>query len=267
MVRVLKILAPISLISLLALAGCADSNGAAQTSGGSGALERATGQLRGAGCGQQGRSGAPFPVELRAIGTGQAFKTVSVESQVAGIVKEVHYRQGQFDSPGRPADHAGQEPFSRGPGAGRSGTRQGQSASPTQPGGTAALQRTRQARNHFQAAVRAISGHLNAPCKPPCRPMKQPSRRQKYNLPTAPFTLPSVVWPELSSSIREPRSRRMMLPVLVVINQVSPIYVDFAVPQQYLGSIKRFMARSHLKVAGHAARRFGCRKRCSDLRQ
>src|SRR6185437_1474644 len=38
------------------------------------------------------------------------------------------------------------------------------------------------------------------------------------------------------------------LPVLVVINQVSPIYVDFAVPQQYLGSIKRFMARSHLEV-------------------
>ena len=35
-------------------------------------------------------------MELRAIGTGQAFKTVSVESQVAGIVKEVHYRQGQL---------------------------------------------------------------------------------------------------------------------------------------------------------------------------
>jgi multidrug efflux system membrane fusion protein len=33
-----------------------------------------------------------------------------------------------------------------------------------------------------------------------------------------------------------------------VINQVSPIYVDFAVPQQYLGSIKRFMARSRLEV-------------------
>jgi len=33
-----------------------------------------------------------------------------------------------------------------------------------------------------------------------------------------------------------------------VINQVSPIYVDFAVPQQYLGSIKSFMARSSLVV-------------------
>ena len=36
--------------------------------------------------------------------------------------------------------------------------------------------------------------------------------------------------------------------MLVVINQVSPIYVNFSVPQQYLESIKRFMARSRLPV-------------------
>jgi multidrug efflux pump subunit AcrA (membrane-fusion protein) len=92
---VLKMLAPISLISVLALAGCADSNGAAQTSrGGSGALERATDNSAvPVVVSKAGRSS--FPVELRAIGTGQAFKTVSVQSQVAGIVKEVHYRQGQ----------------------------------------------------------------------------------------------------------------------------------------------------------------------------
>jgi len=94
MARVLKILAPLSLIFLLALAGCTDSNGAAQTSGGSGALERAKDNSAvPVVVSNAGRSS--FPVELRAIGTGQAFKTVSVESQIAGIVKEVHYRQGQ----------------------------------------------------------------------------------------------------------------------------------------------------------------------------
>ena len=41
-----------------------------------------------------------MPVELRAIGTGEAFKTVSVESQLAGIVKTVHYQQGQYVKPG-----------------------------------------------------------------------------------------------------------------------------------------------------------------------
>ncbi len=38
------------------------------------------------------------------------------------------------------------------------------------------------------------------------------------------------------------------VPVLVVINQVSPIYVNFSVPQQYLESIKKLMARSRLPV-------------------
>src|SRR5689334_8118607 len=107
MVSVFKIVAP---ISLLALAGCTDSNGAAQTSGGSGALQRAA-----------NKSAVPvvvskaerssFPVELRAIGTGQAFKTVSVESQVAGIVKEVHYRQGQLVHQGDLLITLDKEPF------------------------------------------------------------------------------------------------------------------------------------------------------------
>jgi multidrug efflux system membrane fusion protein len=35
-------------------------------------------------------------------------------------------------------------------------------------------------------------------------------------------------------------------PVLVVINQVSPLYVTFSVPQQYLSQIKGAMARSRL---------------------
>src|SRR5690348_15840914 len=90
-----KFQSAIALISLLALAGCTESNGTAQTSSASGAIERA-----------KDNTAVPvvitkverssFPVELHAIGTSQAFKTVSVESQVAGIVKEVHYRQGQL---------------------------------------------------------------------------------------------------------------------------------------------------------------------------
>ena len=110
MARVLKILAPISLISLLALAGCADSNGAAQISGGSGAIERAKNTSAvPVVVSKAGRSS--FPVELRGIGTGQAFKTVSVESQVAGIVKEVHYRQGQLIHQGDPLITLDKSPF------------------------------------------------------------------------------------------------------------------------------------------------------------
>ena len=51
------------------------------------------------------------PIELTAIGTGRAFQTVSVESQVAGIVNEVHYRQGQFVRKGDLLDNLDLDPF------------------------------------------------------------------------------------------------------------------------------------------------------------
>jgi multidrug efflux system membrane fusion protein len=39
------------------------------------------------------------------------------------------------------------------------------------------------------------------------------------------------------------------LPVLVVIDQVTPLYIDFAVPEQYLSQIKKFLAAGKLPVS------------------
>jgi multidrug efflux system membrane fusion protein len=38
------------------------------------------------------------------------------------------------------------------------------------------------------------------------------------------------------------------VPVLIVINQISPIFVDFAVPEQYFAPIEKFMAKGSLQV-------------------
>jgi multidrug efflux system membrane fusion protein len=38
------------------------------------------------------------------------------------------------------------------------------------------------------------------------------------------------------------------VPVLIVINQISPIYLDFSVPEQYLADIKKYMALGALHV-------------------
>src|SRR5581483_6013547 len=95
MSRAAKVLALLSLLSALVLAGCAGSNASTQASTTSGAVAR-----------PQDTAAVPvmvtkverstIPVEIHAIGTGQPFQTVSIESQVAGIVQEVHYQQGQF---------------------------------------------------------------------------------------------------------------------------------------------------------------------------
>jgi multidrug efflux system membrane fusion protein len=38
------------------------------------------------------------------------------------------------------------------------------------------------------------------------------------------------------------------VPVLIVINQISPIFVDFAVPEQYFAPIEKFMGKGSLRV-------------------
>src|SRR5574337_370682 len=93
--RVCKVFALIPLLFVVLLGGCTSSDAPAQGSTASGEVARpqdtAAVPVMVA---QAGRT--TIPIQLTAIGTGQAFQTVSVESQVAGIVKEVHYQQGQF---------------------------------------------------------------------------------------------------------------------------------------------------------------------------
>jgi len=38
------------------------------------------------------------------------------------------------------------------------------------------------------------------------------------------------------------------VPVLIVINQVTPIYIDFSIPEQYLGLVDTFMKKGRLAV-------------------
>ena len=246
MVRVLKILAPISLISLLALAGCTDSNGAAQTSGGSGALERAT-----------DNSAVPvvvskverssFPVELRAIGTGQAFKTVSVESQVAGIVKEVHYRQGQLIHQGDLLITLDKSPFLAALAQAEAALARDKAQAQLSQ---AELQRYSEldkqgiiSKQQYEQSL-ATSTAMQATVQADEAAIQTAKIQLSYCSIYAPISGVAgaqLVYPGATVKAND-------LPVLVVINQVSPIYVDFAVPQQYLGSIKSFMARSRLGV-------------------
>jgi multidrug efflux system membrane fusion protein len=246
MVSVLKILAPISLISVLALVGCTDSNGAAQTPGGSGALERAT-----------DNSAVPvviskverssFPVELRAIGTGQAFKTVSVQSQVAGIVKEVHYRQGQSIRQGDLLVTLDNSPFLAALAQAEAALARDKAQAQLSQ---AELQRYSEldkqgiiSKQQYDQSL-ATSAGMKATVQADEAAIQTAKIQLSYCSVYAPISGVAgaqLIYPGATVKAND-------VPVLVVINQVSPIYVDFAVPQQYLGSIKSFMARSHLGV-------------------
>jgi membrane fusion protein, multidrug efflux system len=243
MVSVFKIVAP---ISLLALAGCTDSNGAAQTSGGSGALQRAA-----------DKSAVPvviskvqrssFPVELRAIGTGQAFKTVSVESQVAGIVKEVHYRQGQLIRQGDLLITLDNGPLVAALAQAQAALARDKAQSQLSQ---AELRRFSEldkqgiiSKEQYEQSV-ATSTAMQATVQADEAAIQTAKIQLSYCSIYAPISGVAgaqLVYPGATVKAND-------VPVLVVINQVSPIYVDFAVPQQYLGSIKSFMLRAPLLV-------------------
>lgn len=241
-----KTRAAFCLLFLLCLAGCTESPGPKQASSASGALVR-----------PQSASAVPvvvakverstIPVELHAIGTGQAFKTVSVESQAAGIVKEVYYRPGQFVRQGDLLVKLDDAPFV-------AALSQAQAAL-TRDKAQAELERVELQRyNQLYAdgvvskeqfdqydATSASAGATVAADQAAIQTAKIQLSYCSIYAPISGLTGAQLVYPGATVNANG-------APVLVVINQVSPLYVTFSVPQQYLGQIKQSMARARLPV-------------------
>ncbi len=246
MSRVGKILLSISLLFVLALAGCTGSDGPTQGSTTSGAIAR-----------PQDTAAVPvvvakverstIPVELSAIGTGQAFQTVSVESQVAGIVKEVHYRQGQFVRQGDLLITLDKDPFLAALAQAEAALARDKAQAQLSQ---ADLQRNDKlhkegivSQEQYDQAL-ATSTATQATVRADEAAIRTARIQLSYCSIYAPIS--GVTGAQLVSPGATVKAND--LPVLVVINQVSPIYVNFSVPQQYLVPIKRSMARSRLRV-------------------
>ncbi len=244
--RTLAALALISLSPLMLLAGCGDSAGSGGDPTGSGAIAR-----------PKDTAAIPvlvakaartsIPIELHEIGTGQASQTVSVESQVAGIVKEVNYHPGQAVKKGDLLVSLDESPF-------LAALAQAQGAL-NRDQAQAQLNKEELHRYDelFQAGVvsqeqydqyLATSSASNATVAADEAAVQTAKINLSYCSIYAPIS--GVTGAQLISPGTTVTANN--LPVLVVINQVSPIFVKFAVPQQYLESVKDLMARSRLAV-------------------
>jgi membrane fusion protein, multidrug efflux system len=238
-----RVLVPAVLL-LAVLAGCA--GGSRQASSGSGAIER-----------PKDADAVPvvvakverssIPVELHAIGTGQAFQSVSVESQVAGIVADVHYRQGQLVRKGALLVTLDERPF-------RAALSQAEAAL-ARDRARAQLGQAQLERNDDLAQQGLISRDQHDQARAASTAAEATVRADEAALQAARIDLSycsvyapiegitgaQLVYPGATVKAND-------APILVVINQVSPIYVGFSVPQQYLDPIRTFMARSRLTV-------------------
>ena len=246
MTTVSRILGSTSLLSALILGGCGDSASSVQVSRGSGAIER-----------PRDTSAVPvtvakverstIPVQLHAIGAGQAFKTVSVESQVAGIVKEVNYKQGQFVHEGDILLTLDKRPFlaaldqsnaalARDNAQAQLNKAQLERYEGLYKQGIVSKEQFDQYRATSTAAEATVSFDEAA-----IQTAKIQLSYCSIYAPISGVTGAQLVYPGAAVKAND-------VPVLVVINQVSPIYVNFSVPQQYLESVKRLMTRSSLPV-------------------
>jgi membrane fusion protein, multidrug efflux system len=188
-----------------------------------------------------------IPVELTAIGTGQAYKTVSVESQIAGIVKDVQYRPGQFVQRGDRLVTLDDRPFLASLAQAQANLARDTAQSQLDEAQVGRYKQLydqgivpREQYDQYLATASSAKATVAADEAAIQTAKIQLSYCSIY-APISGVTGAQLVYPGAAVKAND-------VPVLVVINQVSPIYVSFSVPQQYLGPIKGFMAHSRLPV-------------------
>jgi multidrug efflux system membrane fusion protein len=188
-----------------------------------------------------------IPVQLRAIGSVEAYTIVYLKSQVTGKIAGVHFRAGQDVSKGdllfsidrRPFEVALQEAEAN---LGRDRARaenarvQASRYAKLFQEGVAAREQYDQTRTEADALEAAVRADQAAVEK-----AKLDLEYCSILAPVGGRTGGVLVYPGNVVKANED-------PALAVINQLNPIYVTFFIPEQYLPEVKRHMAAGPLKV-------------------
>jgi multidrug efflux system membrane fusion protein len=188
------------------------------------------------------------PISLTAIGTGEAYSTVSLKSQVNAELDAVHFTQGDFVTKGELLFSLDARPFQ---------------AAVAQAQATLAKDKAQQALDDTQSDRYQKLYEAGVTPKEQFDQMKSTAAAQAAAVQADEAALEQAKLQLQYCSIYSPIDGRSGalgatpgnlvsqggLPVLVVIDQVTPLYIDFAVPEQYLGEIKKFMARGRLPVS------------------
>jgi len=188
-----------------------------------------------------------MPIELHAIGTGEASSTVSVESQVAGIVKEVRYTQGQFVKKGDLLVMLDDRPFVA--------NLQLAQANLNKDKASAALARVEAGRYQklFESGIVAkeqYDQYVATADASEAAVQADQANIETAKLQVAYCSIYAPISGRVGSQLIYPGTvvKANDVPILVVINQISPVYVDFSVPQQYLDEIKGYMKKGRLSI-------------------
>ena len=187
------------------------------------------------------------PVQVRAIGNIEAYSTISVKSQIGGILARVHFREGQDVNKGDLLFTIDPRPY-------EAAFKQ---AEANLAKDTAQLENARVEVNRYAELVKkgyvaqeqydqirtnadAFEATVNAD-----KAMVENARLQlKYCYIYSPINGRTGNLIVNEGNLIKANADTSM----VVINQIQPIYVTFSVPEQYLRDIKKYMSSGKLKV-------------------
>jgi multidrug efflux system membrane fusion protein len=187
------------------------------------------------------------PIELTAIGTGDAYSTVSIKSQVNAILEQVHFKQGDFVKKGDLLFTLDARPF-------QSSLAQAQ-ANLDRDKAQAQLTEVQAQRYEklYAAGVTAKEQYDQTKATAEAQEASvhaDEAAAESAKLQLQYCTIYSPVDGRTGALQVYPGNlvKENDVPILVVINQIAPLYEDFSVPEQYLGVVKKFMAAGRLQV-------------------
>jgi multidrug efflux system membrane fusion protein len=239
----------------LSFSGCGEQQAQPQAA----AQAQGRGGAQGAGRGRGGEgAGQPVPVvaekaalknmpiDVTAIGTVEAFATVSVRAQVTGPLLEASFEEGDFVRAGQTLFKIDPRPYetdleraratlARDKAVAANNRSQAERYQKLLAEGVVPAQQVDTFMSAAEAADATVASDEAA--------IRQAQLNLDYCTIRAPidgYTGKIMVQP--GNLVRASDA------ALVVINQINPIYVNFAVPQQHLGDIKRYMAQGRLPV-------------------
>lgn len=193
------------------------------------------------------------PVQLRAIGNVEAYSTVSVRSQIGGVLVHVHFKEGQNTEKGDLLFTIDPRPY-------EAALKQ---AEATLARDTAQLENAREQARRYEELVkkgyvtqeqyeqvRTNAVALEATVSADRAVVENARLNLKYCYIYSPISGRTGNLNVNEGNLIKANADSSM----VVINQVQPVYVTFSVPEQNLTDIRRHMSGGKLNIDAYASR-------------
>ncbi len=186
------------------------------------------------------------PVEIHTIGNGEAYSTVTVKSQVDGVIEQADFTEGQFVKKGDVLFRIDPRPFQAALDRARADLAKDAALAKNAQSNAARYAKLFKAGivsqdqdDQYRTAAESANASVEAD--------QAALETAKLNLGYC--TIRSPIAGRTGSLLVHPGNLiKNNDTSLVVINQISPLYVDFSVPEQYLQRIKGEIARRRAPV-------------------